>query len=150
MKNYERYQSLVKEAWQYYCKGDYAGMARSLEDSLECTPYLKAETISDWVTNFQALSSDNDDSFDIDDLTEVNNWDQLTLHTLQLPKLLRIACVMDDFTYNSYKPECELFQLTPENSLYELEKFQPQILFIESAWRGQNGLWNRKISTLSQ
>ncbi|MFM6399689.1 MAG: hypothetical protein ACKPFF_23680, partial [Planktothrix sp.] len=57
---------------------------------------------------------------------------------------------MDDFTYSSYNPECELFQLTPENSLYELENFQPQILFIESAWRGKNGLWNRKISTLSQ
>ncbi|QJB28860.1 glycosyltransferase family protein [Limnospira fusiformis] len=150
MANYERYQSLVKEAWQHYSQGDRAGMARSLEQSLEYTPYLKSETISDWVTNFEALSSDNDDSFDIDSLTELNNWNKLILHTLELPQLLRIACVMDDFTYHSYKPECQLFQLTPENILCELELFQPQLLFVESAWRGKNGLWNRKISTPSQ
>lgn len=150
MAGYERYKSLVQEAWQHYCQGDRAGMAKSLEESLEATPYLRSETISDWVTNFQALSSANDDSCDVDNLTESNNWGQLTLDTLQLQQLLRIACILDDFTYHSYKPECELFQLTPENILYELEFFQPQLLLVESAWRGRNGLWNRKISTPSK
>lgn len=53
MENYKRYQSLVKEAWQHYCQGDHAGMARSLEQSLQYTPYLRAETISDWINKFQ-------------------------------------------------------------------------------------------------
>lgn len=56
MKNYEHYQSLVKEAWQHYCEDDHSGMARSLEQSLEYTPYLKAETISDWIDKFQGFN----------------------------------------------------------------------------------------------
>ncbi len=63
---------------------------------------------------------------------------------------LRVACVMDEFTYHSYAPECELFQLTPANAVQELEEFKPDLLFIESAWRGKDDLWDRKIATLSQ
>ncbi|WP_169066093.1 glycosyltransferase [Candidatus Accumulibacter phosphatis] len=62
---------------------------------------------------------------------------------------LKVACVMDEFTFHSYAPECDLFQLSPENSLKELESFRPDILFIESAWQGKDGLWNRKIGSLS-
>jgi spore maturation protein CgeB/glycosyltransferase involved in cell wall biosynthesis len=62
---------------------------------------------------------------------------------------LKVAAVMDEFTYHSYAPECNLLQLTPEGALDELEAFQPDLLFIESAWRGKDELWNRKIGTLS-
>jgi spore maturation protein CgeB/glycosyltransferase involved in cell wall biosynthesis len=63
---------------------------------------------------------------------------------------IKVACVMDEFTYHSYAPECNLFQLTPANVLEELRIFQPDLLFIESAWRGKNELWNRKIGGLSK
>jgi glycosyltransferase involved in cell wall biosynthesis/spore maturation protein CgeB len=66
----------------------------------------------------------------------------------QLAKL-KVAAVMDEFTYHSYAPECNLRQLTSEGALDELETFQPDLLFIESAWRGKDELWNRKIGTLS-
>lgn len=62
----------------------------------------------------------------------------------QLAKL-KVAAVMDEFTYHSYAPECNLRQLTSEGALDELETFQPDLLFIESAWRGKDELWNRKI-----
>lgn len=62
---------------------------------------------------------------------------------------LKVAAVMDDFTFQSYSPECNLLQLTPDHLLSELEAFQPDLLFIESAWRGKDELWNRKISNLS-
>lgn len=62
---------------------------------------------------------------------------------------MRVACIMDDFTFHSFAPECELLQLTPNNAIDELEKFKPDILFIESAWLGKDGLWDRKIATLS-
>ena len=58
---------------------------------------------------------------------------------------LRMACVMDTFTFSSYSPECDLFQLTPENWKKEIESFNPEILFIESAWRGKDDLWGNKI-----
>jgi hypothetical protein len=59
---------------------------------------------------------------------------------------LKVACIMDDFTLASYAPECQLYPLSPQNGLEELQEFQPDLLFVESAWRGKNGLWNRKVS----
>lgn len=62
----------------------------------------------------------------------------------------KVACVMDEFTYSSYKSTCNLQQLTPENWSTELEKFQPELLFIESAWRGKDELWGSKVGHNSQ
>lgn len=61
-------------------------------------------------------------------------------------KMLRVAAVMDEFTYHCYEPECELLQLDPEHCLDQLEKFVPDLLFIESAWKGKNDKWQTKIS----
>jgi FkbM family methyltransferase len=66
----------------------------------------------------------------------------------ELPKALkemRIACIMDEFTFSSYAPECVLLQLTPTEWVSELEAFSPDILFIESAWRGKDDLWGSKV-----
>ena len=63
-------------------------------------------------------------------------------------KKARVACVMDDFTFLSYAPECQLCPLTPDNAIEELEAFHPNILFIESAWRGKDNLWDKKIGHL--
>ena len=63
---------------------------------------------------------------------------------------LKVACIMDEFTFNSYQPECTLQQLTPEHWKAELEAFQPELLFIESAWRGKNELWGNKVGHTSQ
>ncbi len=63
---------------------------------------------------------------------------------------LKIACIMDTFTYESYAPEAVLLQLTPDNWKKELESFQPEILFIESAWRGKHDLWGNKVGHTSQ
>lgn len=62
-------------------------------------------------------------------------------------KQLRVAGVMDEFTFHSYDPECELLQLHPEHCIEQLERFKPHILFIESAWQGLEQLWKLKIST---
>ncbi|MBA1239559.1 glycosyltransferase, partial [Pseudomonas kunmingensis] len=58
---------------------------------------------------------------------------------------LKIACIMDDFTFGSYQPEAQLQQLTPTAWQAELEDFQPELLFIESAWRGKDELWGSKV-----
>ncbi|MEG6617379.1 FkbM family methyltransferase [Peptococcaceae bacterium 1198_IL3148] len=58
---------------------------------------------------------------------------------------IKVACIMDDFSFGCYQPECRLHQLTPDNWQAELESFQPEILFIESAWRGKDGLWGGKV-----
>lgn len=60
-------------------------------------------------------------------------------------KKLKVACIMDEFTYNSYAPECNLLQLTPQCWLDELEIFKPDFLMVESAWRGKDDLWGSKV-----
>lgn len=65
-------------------------------------------------------------------------------------KHLRVACIMDEFTFSSYRPECNLMQLTPAEWEHELTEFKPELLFIESAWRGKDDLWGSKVGHLSQ
>lgn len=65
-------------------------------------------------------------------------------------KELKVAAIMDQFTLESYRPECQLMELTPDNWKKEIEQFCPDLLFIESAWKGKNGLWYRKIDRSSK
>ncbi len=59
---------------------------------------------------------------------------------------LRIAAIMDEFTFHSYSPEADVLQLHPESWKEQLQDFKAEILFIESAWNGLDGLWKSKIS----
>lgn len=63
---------------------------------------------------------------------------------------LKVACIMDEFTYSSYRYECNLLQLTPMGWQAELQAFQPELLFVESAWRGKDDLWGNKVGHNAQ
>ena len=65
-------------------------------------------------------------------------------------KELRVAAIMDQFTLESYRPECQLLELTPANWESEIRDFDPDLLFIESAWKGKDDLWYRKIDRSSK
>ena len=62
---------------------------------------------------------------------------------------LRVAVIMDEFTYNCYGPEGDLLQLSVDNWEQELENFGPEMLMIESAWRGKDDKWGAKVGHLS-
>lgn len=62
---------------------------------------------------------------------------------------LRVAAVVDDFTRLSLAPECELVNLTLGAWQAEVEALGPDLLLVESAWRGQNGSWRDRIATLA-
>ena len=66
-----------------------------------------------------------------------------------LNRKLNIACIMDEFTFGSFQPEAILHQLTPGNWRTELEVSNPDMLFIESAWRGKDELWGDKVGHTS-
>ena len=74
------------------------------------------------------------------------------LYNLDIKSLkeLRVAGVMDRFTLDSYAPECNLLELTPDNWKEEIEQFKPHMLFIESAWQGKDKAWYRKIANGSK
>ena len=64
-------------------------------------------------------------------------------------KTLKIAAIMDRFTLECFKPECELLQVTPQNWLEEIENFKPDLFFLESAWEGKDKLWHTKVNRCS-
>jgi len=78
-----------------------------------------------------------------------NKKNSLFKKNIDFSTTLKMASIMDEFTYNSFKYECNLLQVTPENWKKELEYFKPEIFFIESAWKGKDDKWATKISNCS-
>ncbi|WP_147463486.1 FkbM family methyltransferase [Cellulomonas triticagri] len=58
---------------------------------------------------------------------------------------LRVAAIMDEFTRLSFAPEWDLVDLTPEGWEEQLAGASPDLLFVESAWRGQDGSWHNMV-----
>ena len=59
--------------------------------------------------------------------------------------VVKVACVLDEFSYSSFRHEANFMQLSVENYKSEIINFKPDILFIESAWRGKDGKWGSKV-----
>ena len=59
---------------------------------------------------------------------------------------VRVAAIMDTFTSECYSPECNLIHLRPECWEQQIQRFNPDFIFIESAWKGIDELWELKIS----
>lgn len=62
---------------------------------------------------------------------------------------LKVAAICDEFTYHCFAPECDLLQLHATHWAEQIEKFKPDLVFIESAWRGFGETWAGKVSTIS-
>lgn len=60
-------------------------------------------------------------------------------------KDLRVAAILDPFSVLSYEPECVMLNLDSSCYMEELEKFQPDIFFFESAWQGKNDGWRMDV-----
>ncbi|WP_432401156.1 glycosyltransferase family protein [Wukongibacter sp. M2B1] len=61
---------------------------------------------------------------------------------------VKVAAIMDEFSYECFKYECDLIYLNPFNWEQKLETKKPELLFVESLWEGIDGSWRNKDSTL--
>jgi spore maturation protein CgeB len=61
----------------------------------------------------------------------------------------KIACILDEFSFESFNPEATFLQLDVNHWKSQIIDFQPDIILIESAWKGKNSGWARKISEIS-
>lgn len=79
---------------------------------------------------------------------QINNEhvDKFALQSAFSDKNIRIAAIMDEFTSLCFEPEASIFHISPENWKAEILEFKPDMLFIESAWQGKDGLWKTKVS----
>jgi len=62
----------------------------------------------------------------------------------------RVAAIVDDFTRQSLRMECDFQDLHPDAWRDEMESFRPDLLFVESAWRGDQGSWHNTISRVPE
>ena len=60
-------------------------------------------------------------------------------------KKLKLACILDVFSSECFTPECELIPFRPDNWREILGHTPPDLLFVESAWRGNDNSWRLKI-----
>lgn len=54
---------------------------------------------------------------------------------------LVVACILDDFSFAAFSREADLAPLTMKNWQVELTAAQPDLLLVESAWRGHRQKW---------
>ncbi|MCR8744697.1 glycosyltransferase [Romboutsia lituseburensis] len=56
--------------------------------------------------------------------------------------LINVACILDIFSYQCFKYECNLIPLSPDDWKQTIIKEEPLILLVESYWLANNGQWD--------
>ena len=56
-----------------------------------------------------------------------------------------VAAILDTFTEYCLRHEVDLVLMSPRSWRVQLERRRPVCLFVESAWRGNNGVWQDRI-----
>ncbi|MDL2246064.1 hypothetical protein LJB96_00445 [Methanobrevibacter sp. OttesenSCG-928-K11] len=83
-----------------------------------------------------------------------NDLDYKKHDKIKNPHDIKVALISDQFTYDSYKYEFEIIEISPENWLEQFKKEKPELFFCESAWQGycfgQSGAWAGKIEKLDE
>ena len=64
-------------------------------------------------------------------------------------KEFRIAGILDELSCYCFPYECKFLDLDVSNWKEKLEEFQPQLLFVESAWHGVSNHWYKKVYNIS-
>ncbi|MFL0505304.1 glycosyltransferase [Ureibacillus sp. 179-F W5.1 NHS] len=61
---------------------------------------------------------------------------------------LKIASILDEFSQECFKYDCDLKAITKESWLREIEEFQPDFLLVESCWQGNSSMWAYEVANL--
>ncbi|WP_141455584.1 glycosyltransferase [Pseudoxanthomonas sp. z9] len=86
------------------------------------------------VANPQAERNEEVDALSIDGWEEVRTGKPLLMG------------ILDEFTLNCLQPTADWLLPRPDNWRGLLEKFQPTLLFVESAWNGNHQAWQYRVA----
>ncbi|MGN7455606.1 CgeB family protein [Paenibacillus pasadenensis] len=64
-------------------------------------------------------------------------------------KDLKVACILDEFSRTCFEKNVRLINLIPSMWKETLNSDIPDLLLVESAWKGYQGTWEYKIATYS-
>lgn len=56
-------------------------------------------------------------------------------------KYLNVVSLLDEFTHECFRQDTNLFPISPSNWKEEIKQAQPDFLFVESCWFGNNNQW---------
>ena len=66
------------------------------------------------------------------------------------PRLpLKVGVIMDEFTIECFRDECELITFAQDNWKQVLAAQRPEFLFVESTWKGNDGAWRYRVNRTS-
>ncbi|MGF1494291.1 MAG: glycosyltransferase, partial [Microcoleaceae cyanobacterium] len=77
LKPKEQYERWVWLAWRMFRDGHPELMVDCLAKSLEYSPYTRTEALSHWINAFGKISSEYGEGFDIHELTQMSEWQQV-------------------------------------------------------------------------
>lgn len=60
---------------------------------------------------------------------------------------LNIAVILDEFSFKSFGPEANLIRFKPDNWRLVFEEYKIDLLFVESAWHGNDDSWQYRIAS---
>jgi spore maturation protein CgeB len=61
---------------------------------------------------------------------------------------LTVAAILDEFSYECFKYDCNLIKLSKEDWKKELDESNPDFLLVESCWQGNDGVWAYEVANL--
>ena len=67
----------VWEAWDAYRQGHYPQMARKLRQSWKRTPFMRTQTLANWVQSFRQFADSRGEQFNARALSQLPEWNQL-------------------------------------------------------------------------
>ncbi|MGQ9008301.1 glycosyltransferase family protein [Bacillus stercoris] len=63
-------------------------------------------------------------------------------------KELKIAAILDEFSYECFKHDAEILRLSKTDWETEIIEFDPHFVFVESCWQGNDGDWQYEVANL--
>ncbi|MBN1607201.1 MAG: class I SAM-dependent methyltransferase, partial [Polyangiaceae bacterium] len=58
-----------------------------------------------------------------------------------------VLAVLDEFTTSCFAPDCVLVRPRPDNWQALAEQYRPELVLIESAWKGNGGSWQYRVGS---
>lgn len=59
---------------------------------------------------------------------------------------VRVMSIFDEFSRECFAPHANLIEPRPDNAIPLLERDKPNLVFVESAWRGNKSTWQYRVS----
>lgn len=76
---------------------------------------------------------------------KIDNFPHYNFYKCHRPDL-KIACILDTFSYECFKYEAALQQLRLETWRQQIQAMKPHFLLVESAWRGVDDTWRNVLT----